>query len=137
MNGRLLLLILTLLWAPHVSAQKLLDLDEVSVDAYNIDGKRSAYQPHLDNKWTHGGAFNLGLRVADYFRWDNRLHFSGTDGKLMDAGWEWLAIMDYFPVQPFYKHHSQHSLDERGSTARFPIENYWGLRFIFLDRRDK
>ncbi len=132
------LIICSFLYCTRVKADEfhLLQTDEISVEAYKYLGRRDPYQPELNGQWTHGGRFNLNLRVAEYFQWENHLHFAGTEGQLRDAGWEWRAVVDRYAIQPFYWHHSQHALDGSG-VGKFPIDNAYGLRFEFYNRRGR
>jgi hypothetical protein len=124
--------------AQSKSGFRLLDVDYVAVDYRKIlPGKREGYLPERDGEWTNGADFNLNLRFAEYFRWDNRFHMDGVDSRLLHVGWEYRLILDKYPLQPFYYHHSQHALEDAPRGRKFPVEDSYGLRMVFWDRGGK
>lgn len=112
---------------------KLFGLNELSIDAYRTKAKRDAYMPEYNGKWTNGAQFNLDLRLFEVFRWDNHIHLDSTQSQIRNVGWRFDIFMDYYRyIAPYYHHHSQHSLDNsEHAETRFPIEDEFGLRFIF------
>lgn len=133
----LLALYLLLLSSEGFSQTKLrlLDVDQVYFDYRKImPGKREGYLPERDGEWTNGADFNLNIRMLHVFRWDNRFHMDGAESRLLHAGWEYRLIMDYWNIQPFYYHHSQHALEDAPRGRKFPVEDSVGLRFIVIDR---
>jgi len=109
-------------------------IDTMSIDVWKTKDKRYSYAPQYDSQWTHGGQFNLGLRVLNVLRWDNRFHLDNADSQVKLVGWEYRVTMDYFSkVQPFFNHHSEHLLDEGPNDRSFPVEDKYGVSFIFLN----
>ncbi len=138
-------LLLVLLTFPSTTATaldwdqfQLLEAEHVSIDWWKTDYKRDPYLPEYTGKWTEGAAFNLHLRFLEVFKWTNKLHMDATDTGLKHCGWEYELVMDRFArLQPFAYHHSQHSLDRRGTGFMsggkngFPVEDRYGIRFVF------
>ena len=119
---------------------KIFEAEEVYIDAWRTEEYHEPYKPAYNDEWTAGTALNLNLRVMEVYRIDNRIHMDGTAQRLAMAGWEFLLLFDMFSkIQPFYSHHSQHSLDEAGSqpldTWGFPNKNTIGLRFCAIECR--
>lgn len=118
---------------------RLLDTEEISIDTWRTTARRDSYQPAYTGQWTSGSQFNFDLRMFQIFRWDNHLHLDSTDAQIRNVGWRFDIFMDFYkPIQPFYHHHSQHSLDSsEHAIDRFPLEDEYGLRFLFYSRDSK
>ena len=114
---------------------RLLEAEHVSVDFFKTIKKRDAYLVEDSDSFTSGNNFNLKLRILEVFRWDNKLHINSTSAQIRHVGWEFEVRMDYFtPIQPFYYHFSQHALERDRGNGAFPVEDKYGLRFIFIDQ---
>lgn len=134
----LILLFSTSALAKDFSKYKLLDVDTISVDYRQIKpNKREPYLPERDGEWRKGANFNLSLRLLRWIRWDNNLHMDGGSGRLYHAGWEYRFIMDAYRVQPFMYHHSQHALEDSPNGNKFPVEDSYGVRFVFIEKGRK
>jgi hypothetical protein len=147
--SRLILILALLLGTPaqayefRLGDYKLLEAEHISIDWWKTDYRRDSYLPEYTGYWTEGAAFNLHLRMASILKWTNKLHMDATTTGLKHCGWQFEVRMDYFDtIQPFLRHHSQHALDQRGTgyihTGRgFPVEDLYGLSFVFHDSTRK
>ena len=97
--------------------------------------KRDAFQAENTGAWTRGAAFNFELRIAEYLKWQNHVHMDGTQAQLRNAGWQFELSVDKWQIQPFYFHHSQHALDSVGDSIKYPLEDKYGLRFVFFQKK--
>lgn len=129
---KLLTLLLLVVSSVSMSSPKVVYLETSSVEVWQNTYKHDAYQPHLTDKWSQGGAFNLGIRFPQNIIWNNRLHLDGTSSKVERAGWEFSVKYDRFQLRPFYYHHSEHSLEHMGESGRFPQTDKLGLELCLL-----
>lgn len=117
-----------------------LSLDHLSVEYWKNLNRRDPYQYDLTEAWTKGAAFNLNLRMFDHISWKNHLHMDGTASQLKNAGWQFDLSFDKYFIQPFYGHHSEHSLDFEaakdpdGRASDFPLVDKYGVRFVFYQK---
>lgn len=72
-----------------------------------------------------------------YSYWDNRIWGMTNESKFAAVGWEYnLGVRLSSQINVFYRHHSQHMLDEKfGPNKGFPVEDSLGVT-IYLYRRD-
>lgn len=139
-----LMVLLALVASPAAAREyRLLDTEELTFETYHLRNHRDPYFPygdpgHEDNDetWKTGvaAAFNvvlLGSPAADLY-WHNRVHGEGTDNQMRQVGWWYeLGLNVYDKVELFWTHHSQHLLDAT-SEERFPLDNFFGARLVFL-----
>jgi len=117
---------------------KLLEADEISVDALRVADYRHGYYVKDSDKFSHGANFNLNLRLCKYMFIENRVHFLGTPSQIRQGGWEYRAGFDMGKyLQAFYYHHSQHVFERDRGEYNFPLENMYGIRFIFVKKGRK
>ena len=106
---------------------------EVGFEAYHVGSFRTADFPDSESLNRKGVAFTLDLSVGEYVKWKNRVWTNGNDSKLHTVGWEYdIEVPIYGGVSLFHYHHSQHSMDQPTLASRFPLRNYYGLRFTFV-----
>lgn len=136
--NKLVVGILVVAWSTTAVAESYrgwLEAESLSLDIWKTGYMYDPYLPEYTDKWRGGVQLNFDLRLAPIVRWENRVHSAGTDAQVREVGWEWLALVDWSAkVQPFYYHHSRHSMDKERPT-RFPIIDNYGLRFNFLIKR--
>lgn len=119
-----------------------LEVDHISVETWKTLTRRDPYQYELTDHWVKGAGFNFNLRIFDYISWKNFLHMDGTASQLKNAGWQFDLSFDRYPIQPFYGHHSQHSLDFEGArdpdvrASNFPLVDKVGIRLVFYEKHN-
>ncbi len=103
-------------------------------DPYFIEQDGSTYKPMRD-----GAELNMNLSVLKWLYWDNRYHMAMDEtSQVRHVGWEWEAGLRLKYIDLFSHHHSRHGLEyinPRGD--RFPVEDFYGIRFKFIDRGNK
>lgn len=125
---------------------KLLEPQEISIDAYKNEQVHDPYLEPLDGSLDKGAKFNLNLNVIKYrdykLYWDNTLHFdqSNLDQQIKHAGWWYFIGATILPTNKFgggmdlfFEHHSRHVLEQTRSQ-HFPVYDRYGIRFIFLKK---
>jgi len=113
-------------------AESVAEPTRVSFEVYRA-AFRDANFPDSERQNTKGIAFIVDLDVLDYIKWKNRVWTNGHNAQLRTVGWEYdISIALHENVSVFHYHHSQHSMDEFTNAARFPLRNYFGMRFNFL-----
>jgi len=131
---KFIITLLCLFFATIAVGNKMLEPKELSVDVYRVGIYRHGYWAEDEKRFTHGARFNLGLQMFKYLDWDNKIHLMGTDSQIRHGGWEWelrLNVIKY--IQPFYYHHSQHVMERGRNTGEYPLENFYGIKFNFLE----
>jgi hypothetical protein len=116
-----------------------LDVEQVSTDIYQIADHRNGYSSQYDADWTKGFAFNLDLRILyNLFFFDTRVETFGTESQLREAGMWWRTGFNLAEwLQLYYQHHSDHLFDtENVDGKKFVLENYYGVRLIFFNKKD-
>lgn len=137
-------LLLLLLSTPAQAEWRLLDLDRLALDTYQIKDYRDGYFPYdrevgEGEHWTIGAAFEINLVMAQYkewsFYWDNKPHMTSTNSQVREAGWEWEAgvSMDR-RIDLYWHHHSRHPLDVK-LEGRYPLYNTVGIRAVFYEAK--
>lgn len=127
------LLITTLvLCITSIAKADMLEVEQVSFSTYHVGTFRTDDFPDTEDKNTKGLAFGIGLTINDYVKWRNNVWTNGNDAKLYTVGWEYdIEVPIYGGISLFHYHHSQHSMDEPTLARRFPLRNYYGVRFNF------
>lgn len=122
---------------------KLVELDEVSVDAFDIQAKRDPYFPNMQSKdWGQGANFHIKNHFFKHMFWNNRLHLSGSQTQIRHVGWEFNTGFHIIPdvADIFYYHHSQHVTEEArddifdNSKRQFPVEDLIGIK-VYLFKK--
>lgn len=123
---------------------RLLDLEKFDMEYYKIDTYRDNYAPYAEpnqpgESWKDGAAVDFNLTLAAYKDYrlylDNHVHMEDTDVQVRHVGWQWEAGFDLDKANLFWYHHSQHVLDDSIQGRQYPLENFYGLRVIFYERR--
>ena len=142
------LLLLLMVLAPIAEARswkhlKLVELDEVSVEAYDIISKRDHFFPDMDHEdWGSGANFYIKNRFLEYMFWNNRLHLSSDQTQIRHVGWEFDAGFHIIPdiLDIYYYHHSEHVTEDApsevfsGQRRQFPVQDYYGIR-VYLYKK--
>ena len=114
-------------------SKKALHVDQVSFETYKVGSFRTDDFPDSEENNDRGMAFNLDLGITQYIHWSNRVWTNGNEAKLHTVGWEYdIALRPIKYAEIFHYHHSQHSMDASTRAARFPLRNYYGVRFNFI-----
>lgn len=124
---------------------KLVELDEVSVEAYDIISKRDHYFPGMKHKdWGAGANFIIKNHFAEYLYWNNRFHLSSNQTQIKHVGWEFTFGLHLIPdaLDVFYFHHSEHTAEEEpievfeGKRYRqFPVQDFIGLKLYIFKKK--
>jgi len=115
---------------------KLLEVDHVSMDFYGVVDHRDAYTYEYKDAWKRGTNFNLNLRGCEYLFLDNQIQILGTQSQVREASWKFRTGIELGThLQLYYEHWSRHLMDTPNTEYKFPLDNYYGLRVIFLERR--
>lgn len=121
----------------NTSNYHLIDLNESSIDLYQIADHRNGYSAQFDNDWTKGFAINTNFSLLyNLLFLQSRMETFGTDAQIREAGLWWTTgvnLSDYFQI--YYQHHSDHLLDSKNDETKFILENYYGVRIILFKRR--
>ena len=105
----------------------------MGIEVYHVGIFRDADFPDSIDKNTRGAAFLLDTNITKWAYWHNRVWTMGNESKLYTGGWEYeLGLQAHPNVDLFHYHHSQHSFDEFTTTNRYPLSNFFGVRFNFL-----
>lgn len=117
------------------------EVTELSLDYRKMKDKRDPYFPDKTD-WTNYVGLNWGVRGYKLLFWDNQVFFYGDDAQVRKVGWHFTSgvhVTDFIDLT--YHHESEHSADmgryeEPGIVKpRFPLENSYGVRFNFLDKK--
>jgi len=115
------------------TAEPIAEPTSVSFEVYKVGSFRDADFADSETKNQKGIAFLIDLSVFKYFTWHNRIWSHGNDAKLYTVGWEYdLSASLHKNVEVFHYHHSQHAMDEPTAAWRYPLRNYYGVRFNFM-----
>ena len=110
-------------------------VDDVTFDVYKVGTFRTDDFPETENQNTKGITFNINLTIVDYIKWKNKVWTNGNDAKLYTVGWEYdIEAPLKYGISLFHYHHSQHSMDQPTLADKFPLRNYYGVRFNFISK---
>lgn len=127
---------------------KLLDLNyfdmEFSKFKCNYDPKISdGIHDCADDNYRIATTFDF--KALEYLKFHNWVHTETYNNRIATVGWQWefsLTFSQY--IQPFWAHHSQHVFDGPGNSMvtpegvpigyHFPVEDSYGIKFIFIDK---
>lgn len=122
---------------------RLLDLEDFSTEYWRIEDNRDGYthyEKHCSDGecWVGGAAANFDMTLIDYknfgLYWDNKVVMNGTDNQVRHVGWQWEAGVSLGGnLDVYWYHFSQHVLDAK-EDERFPLQNYYGFRYIWYER---
>ena len=105
------------------------------MDYYSIKDNRDIYFQDYEKRWTDGAALNFNLDIVKYFHWKNKVYENSADQQVRQVGWQWDLALDLGQyVNLFYYHHSTHLEDKEMTEYKYPMQNYYGVRFYFIRR---
>jgi hypothetical protein len=114
----------------------LLEVEDVSVDAYKVGSFRNPYWAEYQKDFDHG--FNLNLRFSSLrvLFWEGQFKLIG-DGQLRYGGLEFRTGLHFGPYLDFsWWHHSEHLLDDLNNEGdRFPLSDCYGIRLHFIKEK--
>jgi len=130
----------------------LLEPSYLSMEYYKIDNNRDEYLRINDEgsskygeggeHWVYGAAIRLNFNLVRYNDYSlylsNRVHMAATRCCVRQVGWEYeFGTHLGKHIDAFWYHHSQHILDQERVTSRFPLQNFYGIRFILIEQGRK
>ncbi len=103
-------------------------------DPYFIEQDGHTYKP-----MSSGAELKMNLSLLKYSYWDNRIHMASDETNVVKhVGWEWEAGLHLPYIDLFSHHHSRHGLEYQNPRGdRFPVEDYFGIRFRFIEKGNK
>lgn len=126
----------------------LLELDRFSLEYYQIKDLREPYFPNIGMNessdkpeyWSYGAATLFDLTVlqlgpASLF-WRNNVAMDATNKQVRHVGWLWeLGFPITEKLDIFYRHHSEHYMDDNNPLQRFPVRDEYVVRLNFYQRK--
>jgi hypothetical protein len=87
-------------------------------------------------------SLGLDLALVGPIYWNNLIHTMTDDSQYRFVGW-WFEFglrssqLPFYPrswpgIEAFYQHHSQHILEDRHPSMRFPVNDSIGFRIHFV-----
>ncbi len=131
---------------------RILDPSYLAMDYYKVGNNRDLYLGINDQgstkfgedgeTWRYGAAVHFSFDLVSYgdyaVYFHNYVHMAATECCVRHVGWEYELGTRVGPhLDAFWLHHSQHALDLNRTPGRFPLVNYFGVRFIMLEKGRK
>lgn len=149
--NRVLIFLLVILSQPARSQEgPYLTLDRFSMQLTKFSCNRELQTPDIRCADYKGRvAVNFDLELFRYGFWRNYVHGEGTNAAFTTVGWQYefgFKIGSQFEF--FHKHHSRHVLDREQPKiwdenlnmpvdGRFPVEDSYGIRIIFYEKKKR
>ncbi len=149
MRTALFALLIACVAAPAAAQEwHLLEPSKMTMEYFKIANNRDEYLAINDigstkygeggETWRYGVATDFDLDLIRYGQWalywDNHVHMAATQCCVRHVGWEfeWGAEISKH-ADLFYYHHSEHIMDLDRPVRRYPLQNMYGVRLVFIE----
>lgn len=114
----------------------LVDTNKLSLEHKKYQINYDPYFPGMEQKWSTKTNLYWDVRIYRIF-WDNDLHMGMDQSQVRSVGWKYVIGIHVFDWLDLVKdHHSRHVLEET-REYHFPVEDSYGLRVNFINKKEK
>jgi hypothetical protein len=131
---------------------RLMHPTKLTMEHYKVANNRDEYL-HINDPgstkygdssehWVYGSAVDIDFDLISYgnyaLYWQNHVHMAATNVAVRHVGWEFeTGARAGKHLDFFYYHHSEHLMDMERGARRFPLVNYYGVRFVLIQEGRK